>query len=322
MGKGMKRIILIMILAIGLDSSRTIAGNIGGGETYEFLKLGGGARALGMGNAYVAMADDASAIYWNPAGLGLLKKNEVYCFYRPAVIDEVGEQYWYGSFVFPYRKFGFGISGIYLGVNDIEKTGIGDYDEPIILGEFEDRETALFLSIGREWFKNLSYLGINWKLINHTLDEETGRGFGVDIGYLTNLSESWNLGGLFKKIKFGAVIRYMGDKKWGSGHKDSGNIEEELGFAWVPVSKDNENFKWTLAGSIKQVKDKATKPSLGTELLLGRYMALRAGYNKDKKLTLGCGLNSKKFNIDYAVAPSPSGRKFDPEQQISLRYKF
>jgi hypothetical protein len=255
-----------------------------------------------------------------------LKKNELYCFYRPAVIDEIGEKYGCMSGVISLERFSAGFSYISLAVSGIEKTGVGDYEDFIMLGEFEDKESAFFLSIGGELFKDLSYLGINVKWIKHTLNEETGKGFGVDIGYLTNLSKSWDLRGLFREVKFGAVIRYMGDKKWDSGHKDPGSIEKELGLTWVLVPKDNENFKWTLTGSIKRIKDKPIKLSLGTELFLWEYIALRAGYNKDKKFTFGCRLNfrlnAKEFNLDYAVASSSSRRKFDCEQQISFGCKF
>ena len=54
--------------------------------TGEFLKLGVGARALGMGGAFAGLADDASAAYWNPAGLAYLKTNQ----FMPTHSEEFG----------------------------------------------------------------------------------------------------------------------------------------------------------------------------------------------------------------------------------------
>src|SRR5258708_2353878 len=45
-------------------------------ETASFLNVGVGARGLGMGGAYTALADDANAVYWNPAGLAQVEKRE------------------------------------------------------------------------------------------------------------------------------------------------------------------------------------------------------------------------------------------------------
>ena len=64
---------LLLILLMNFIHLDVWAGNP---YTYEFLKLGGGARALGMGGAFVTIADDATAGYWNPAGLALLKKKQ------------------------------------------------------------------------------------------------------------------------------------------------------------------------------------------------------------------------------------------------------
>lgn len=51
--------------------------NEDGGQPGAFLSYGAGARSLGMGKTFVGVADDASATYWNPAGLAQLKQNEL-----------------------------------------------------------------------------------------------------------------------------------------------------------------------------------------------------------------------------------------------------
>ena len=65
----MKRLTLVVLLVLASRGSRAA-------ETASFLNIGVGARSLGMGGAYTALADDANALYWNPAGLSKLEKRE------------------------------------------------------------------------------------------------------------------------------------------------------------------------------------------------------------------------------------------------------
>ena len=63
--------VLLVLCIAGLSyANRT------GGDAYPFLKMGVGAKARGMGGAFVSLADDATAPYWNPAGLGLAENQE------------------------------------------------------------------------------------------------------------------------------------------------------------------------------------------------------------------------------------------------------
>lgn len=91
----------------------------------EFMKIPVGARAIGMGGAFSALADDATAPYWNPAGM-------VYLPYREGFVQHA-EQFGslvnhdFGSVVFPMgekgdRRSAFGVSGTWVGVNDIPVT--------------------------------------------------------------------------------------------------------------------------------------------------------------------------------------------------------
>ena len=47
------------------------------------MQTGVGGRALGMGGAYVAIGDDVTSIYWNPAGLGFLDKGQIFIIMHP-----------------------------------------------------------------------------------------------------------------------------------------------------------------------------------------------------------------------------------------------
>jgi hypothetical protein len=90
----------------------------------EFLRVPAGARAVGMGGAFVSLANDGSASWWNPAGLAFLDKREI--LYQHAEQFGGAENYDFGSFSFPISKEGkrnqTAVTLIRLGVDDIPIT--------------------------------------------------------------------------------------------------------------------------------------------------------------------------------------------------------
>ena len=96
----------------------------------EFLSVGAGARALGMGGAFVAVADDGTAAYWSPGGLSSLERREV-DFMHSQQFDNLVKTNFI-SYVHPTSNWGtFGISWLRLGVEDIPRTGYIDSNENI-----------------------------------------------------------------------------------------------------------------------------------------------------------------------------------------------
>jgi hypothetical protein len=91
----------------------------------EFLRVPAGARAVGMGGAFVSLANDGSASWWNPAGLALLGQREI--LYQHAEQFGGAENYDFGSFSFPISKEGnrsqtAAVTLIRLGVDNIPVT--------------------------------------------------------------------------------------------------------------------------------------------------------------------------------------------------------
>ncbi len=78
---------LIAILLILILFQNPTASQDKGTTGATFLKLGAGARAIGMGSAFTGLSDDASAIYWNPAGLGFTKRWELSFNYQKHFAD-------------------------------------------------------------------------------------------------------------------------------------------------------------------------------------------------------------------------------------------
>ena len=171
----------------------------------EFLNLGVGARALGMGKVQVSLADDATAGYWNPAGLanqthkydGVLMHSELFS----GVVKND-----YAAFSMPLDdKSAIGVSVLRLGVDNIADTrnlineyGYIDYSK---IEYFSVADYALLLSYARKVssVEGLS-VGANGKIIYRNIGKfATGYGFGIDAGVQYN-HKGWNLGLMARDI--------------------------------------------------------------------------------------------------------------------------
>lgn len=174
-----------------------------------FMADGGGARAMGMGSAFVAVADDASAAFWNPAGLLNLSSREIVAMHSERFGDLVDRDY--VSYVQPLRGVGawsngaFAFSVIHLAVDDIpftdhlaaeldrlgNKNGVVDPGEelnildPVIQDQIQfktDRELAFMASYARP-FGNWQ-VGGTAKFVRQGVGDFSSFGVGIDLGLL------------------------------------------------------------------------------------------------------------------------------------------
>ena len=206
----MKRLGVVLSIMIALYNpllSQSEAGAI-------FLLIAPGARAGGMGEAQVAVANDAYASYWNPAGLGFLEGSELalmHVNWLPGLADDL----YYEFFAFRKRYPTLGTLGghlIFLNLGEqIRTSETGDE-----LGTFTSYMTAFSLSYSALISRTQSF-GINTKISYQHLVEigagsEKGKGtsidFGFDLGYMhkewlfPNLTLGLNLSNLGPKVSF------------------------------------------------------------------------------------------------------------------------
>lgn len=183
----MKRVLTLFALLLLATGPGTFAQSEAGAI---FLLIAPGARAGGMGEAQVAVADDAFASYWNPAGLGFLKGGEfslMHVNWLPNLADDI----YYEFFTFRKNVPQLGTIGghlIYLNLGAQKRTG--EFGED--LGTFTSYMLALTGSYSTLLSRSSS-IGLNTKISYQHLAEigagsEKGKGtsldFGFDIGYL------------------------------------------------------------------------------------------------------------------------------------------
>ena len=177
----------------------------------EFLSTGFGAKALGMGGAFASIADDASAIYWNPAGLVQMDRSQVLLMHS----ERFGNLVDYNCFSVvrpisedPDRRTNGGLGLIWLRVSDIKITSHlarpdtdfvdtnanGRWDpgerrlwSPENVRNESDNEVAGYLSYSFRLRADLSF-GVNAKLIWKEIADISALGFGLDAGVIYNLS--------------------------------------------------------------------------------------------------------------------------------------
>ena len=168
----------------------------------EFLNIGAGARALSMGNAQVASVNDATAGYWNPAGLVNVKDNPQLDLMHAEYFAGIGK-YDYGTLAVPISggKRTLGISLLRFAVDDIPNTiflvepdGTINFDN---ITTFSSADYALIFSLAQQIKikkkHNLNF-GINAKIIHRKAgDFATAWGFGFDAG-IQYEHKNWKLG--------------------------------------------------------------------------------------------------------------------------------
>ncbi len=184
-------VIFFAAINIILSSAPIVQAAESGGQPGAFLQYGVGARALGMGGAFFAIADDASAAYWNPAGLAYLQRKEVTTM-QAALFAET--QYNYLGYAHPTATKGT----FSLGITQLTSDGFEKVDatfdpasgEPTSItknGTFSDTKRAIAFSWGREATETTAF-GLSMKQVTRQLDSSSDTQIALDIAAIKQMS--------------------------------------------------------------------------------------------------------------------------------------
>jgi hypothetical protein len=268
----------------------------------QFLKIGAGARAMSMGGAYVAFADDAYALYWNPAALSHIRRREAiftYTFYMQDM------RFGYIGFITPNRYGCIGSSITYLIHEDIE----GFDSEARSTGWFKANEFAWDISYGKNITDRLS-IGGNIKLIRQRIADKKGMGMSIDIGSMLLMN---------KYLTFGAICRNITLKRLQL------DIEKEhlpLTFA-IGTACRVPDIGLSITCDITLPCDNKPYINIGGEYWYQHTLSARLGYRggpgTDAGFTAGFGYSFGLFSIDYAMEPFGT---LGNSHHVSFQYRF
>ncbi len=285
----------------------TLGGQRAGISTLQFLKIGVGGRATAMGDAFIAIADDASALYWNPAGLAFAKQNEV-MFSHNSWFADISQEF-LGAFykLTPNDVVGASLTSLYMDrmevTDELNPFGNGQY--------FAFGDIALTLTYSRKMTDQFS-AGVSIRYVEETLDRLKMRGVLIDIGtmYWTGLGST----------RFAVAISNFGNELspdgevtlWGGRTNDEWQAFSpptmfRIGFAFEPLQTAQNRI--TTSIQLNHPNDNSENVSLGAEYSYANIVALRGGYkiNADEQnFTAGAGVNLAlgigNVSVDYAFA--------------------
>ena len=328
---------ILLLLLSGLIPCSVSGGKYAG----AFLEIGVGARAMGMGGAFVALADDGTAFQWNPSGLALLEKREIGFMY--STLYQNLADYNYLGFALPLVGGAtLSFNWVRLSVDDIpifpELEGESSRQrirDPALrpdgkpLGYFGDREEAYFISFAKMNRFNLDLgwlyftlplevpLGVNLKLIRQKLAGIEASGLGLDLGMMIKfgLNEFFDVGSL-GDFSLGLKIQDLTRTviTWKTRHRDVIPPSIHWGVAYKQPIYPVQG--WVLF-ALQIDSHYGGEKKFGMEFLFHNLIALRLGSN-NRRLTAGAGFNFNNLGVDYAFL----GHQLGNVHRISCRVRF
>ena len=356
----MYRIILVFLFlfscsfSIHAQSSLSKYGN-------DFLSVGAGARALGMGGAHTALTNDVTSGFWNVAGLASSTNVEFIYMHAERFGGIVG--YDYGAISYPLKNQDgvLGISFFRQGVDNIANTlnawdaergdnGGPKEDPESYITRFSAADAAILISYAKRYNSQIS-IGGSAKIINQRLGPFANAwGYSLDIGVLirTNVAD------------FGISIQDMTtmQKMWTINENEFEGFEEAFGDS-IPTGQNEYVLPSVRLGTGKQFSvsdfDFATafdvylmfenrqsyylnlgrmsiEPHLGTEVTYKNRLSVRAGLTDfiddpvsgfSVSPTLGMGLKVADFYLDYGFASfAGSSSTLGYTHRISLKFEL
>ena len=259
---------------------------------YPILSLGSGARAVGMGKCFTAVADDASAVYYNPAGLAQIRQPEIALAHNLYLADGFYDNA-EGVYPLPGEGGTLAFDARYLNYGNIDKRdSFGN-----LLGTYTPFDVSVEGAFGFPVSKT-TFLGFSSQWINENIDGTVESGLVWNAGLLLTPLE---------RLTLGVNLKNLGVDTGG------GSLPTELlwGGALRPSLGDdaNSSFLFSVGGSL--AFQGVSRLNGGVEYGIQKFLFLRGGYDfylQDNPtggiqgLDFGAGVRIGQFQFDYAFS--------------------
>ncbi|TDI81697.1 MAG: PorV/PorQ family protein [Caldithrix sp.] len=281
----------MIVILFSTNFSVAQTGNAGA-TGLAFLKLGVGARAGGMGGAFSAISDDATATFWNPAGLTYSRAQVA--FTHTEWLQDITNEFL--AITFPAFRGTLGLSFYTNSVGGIERR-LNPSEEPI--GTVEANDVALGLSYATSISSSLK-AGLTVKYLYEKIFIESAAGYAFDFGLI--------LQPFSNPLQLAVVAQNFGsmDKL----RAESINLPKtvRLGVSYL-FALDGIGGKVLLAADGVKVIETDFRGSFGAELQFKSQLAVRVGYQTGLSRQAfggGLGLKMNRYHLDYGFIPFDS----------------
>jgi len=280
------------------------------GTTFD-LNYGYGARALGLGRAYIAIADDPTAIFWNPAGLELVPRSSFTLFHNQLF---EGTYYDFAGLAYPTLTYGtLGLGFARLGTGDIPYNGM-NYESMGTDLSYEEDE--FYVSYAKKLPYNL-YGGVTFKVRRHAFSviNYNATGLGMDLGLMYR--PEWD-SQILSNLGFGLSFQNVLEPEMKMGFAPD-TIPFNFTFGLVKGIEIGESARLNVVMDFYKSQFQSMAILAGTEYVFSDLGAVRLGLD-NMNLAFGAGFNYSLVHIDYSFGSNISDGPFPPTHRFSISF--
>ena len=302
-----KHILITVSLVLSVEQSVAqlvpiLGGQRAGTAAAQFLKIGVGGRATAMGDAFIAVADDATALFWNPAGIVQFENNQLTLSHTDWLVDIKHEFIGYVHKLNSANSIGIQFTSLHMKdmpvTTEFQQRGTGEY--------FTFSDMLLGITFSSRLTDKFSF-GATLKYFDETLDVLSMSGILVDLGTYYRIG--------IGSARFAVAVTNFGRQLTPSGSikRDDGSLITDFQsfnpptlfrIAYAQEVYENKNSKLTTSIQLSHPNDNSENLNIGLEYWWNEQIALRGGYKlnvDEENLSFGAGVKTSVSGYDVAI---------------------